>query len=313
MSFETPLKKKNSGLNRAIGLDKESQAAAQDYFANQKQGFRELHSLGDTQEREKYEKLINFLNKKLQTFLVGYGLREAQDFTIEDVVINPNKRFHVFPKVSNNAEALATYHSSHSKIYIREAPDEESVEEQGDFLGFLSHEMIHGQAFNSITLSEAKDGVVDARPRRGGIINHGSNSSYKSGNWLNEAVTEELNVRFLKSLLQDSDTSEDLKPFILSYLTTTMGVYPDERIVFHFMLKSLQQLDLDRYQDLEDVFKLFSQAALNGKLLLLARSMEKAFGKKSLRAYMGMSDEVVEAAANNLVASIFTEEPSKDI
>jgi hypothetical protein len=75
----------------------------------------------------------------------------------------------------------------------------------------------------------------------------------------------------------------------------------------------MQQSDLDQYQDLEDVFRLFSKAALNGKLLLLARSMKKALGKKSLRAYIGMSDEVVEAAANNLVASIFTtEESGKD-
>jgi hypothetical protein len=59
--------------------------------------------------------------------------------------------------------------------------------------------------------------------------------------------------------------------------------YNDDRIIFHQLLNQLFVKNKDTFDSEEQIFNLFAKATLTGKLLPVARLIEKTFGKGSFR------------------------------
>ncbi|MEK7508328.1 MAG: hypothetical protein AAB568_00535 [Patescibacteria group bacterium] len=137
----------------------------------------------------------------------------------------------------------------------------------------LLHEMLHLNSFNSFDLSKqtvAGRGV----DRRTGLnvyvakdkeeLEKGQKSYFSD---LDEAVIAELQIRFTKKFL-----GGDFEPS-----------YAAERKFLKSLIKKIYEKNRGEFESKEEVFKLFADATISGRLLPLARAVEKTFGKGYFR------------------------------
>lgn len=244
-------------------------------------------------ERLDHEKLITFLNKELKVFLMQYGLEEAQEFTIQDLVIDPEY-------VQRGGQgATAVYDRNFSKLIIDRLPATEDFEAEAQFLGNITHEMIHGQSFQSIAIHKKQDGLMTLDRRVGVAVNTRTNGVV--GEWLNEAITETLNVLFHKHLLTIKE-QEGLHPYSREYIRQSDEmVYLSERLLFETLVSALQVNFSEKYPSRESVYRLFFQAALNGRLLPVARLIEQKIGRGYFRSMLSKTHEEVGVLASQMI------------
>ncbi len=170
----------------------------------------------------------------------------------------------------------------------------------------LVHELIHANAFHSMTVVSNEEDNSNAPSgqsmigRRGGLsIHEGAADTEKpEGSFfklLDEAVTEELTKRFcerffgeiplLKETFQKQKGHEDPLLALIDEAEQpkTHRYYMSERINLGILIDILYQKNQDAFNSYEEVFKLFSAAALTGRLLPIARLIEKTLGKSTFR------------------------------
>ncbi len=142
-----------------------------------------------------------------------------------------------------------------------------------NFYQDLLHEMLHLNSFSSFDLSkEAATGRgVDRRTglnvyvaRNKEDLEKGQKSYFAD---LDEAVICELQIRFTKKFLGGG-----FEPS-----------YANERKFLKFLVKGIYEKNRGEFKSKERVFKLFAEATLGGRLLPLARAVEKTFGKGYFR------------------------------
>lgn len=171
----------------------------------------------------------------------------------------------------------------------------------------LVHELIHANAFHSVTIVEDKEATSHSSSknqfmigRRGGLsVRKRGTEVDTPGEYffevIDEAVTEELTKRFCERffgeipLLQETfQKQKEYENPLLALIDEaeqpkTHKYYMSERIDLGILLDILYQKNQDIFDSYEEVFKLFSTAALTGRLLPLARLIEKTLGKDMLR------------------------------
>lgn len=170
------------------------------------------------------------------------------------------------------------------------------------FANTLAHELMHFSGFQSINFN-SEDKTL--RRRVGGlsvmIKDNDKNSSYFHA--INEAVTTELEKRFgeeyFKSIppladeeyekskaMEDFFSEETINSYTntdLTMLCTEEYSYSNEREKLIEILAEIRQKDPEQFESQEDVFKIFAEAYFTGKILKLARLIEKTYGKGSFR------------------------------
>jgi hypothetical protein len=277
-----PGNKKRRGANVVLGSDEAAiQQARNDLeeFYGRESAYREQH-----EKPAELEEVVEFLNPKLQVFLVRYGLDAPVDITVEDVIL-PN----VEAVKKNTGEDLFAegkagghYFPLHSQIGLYEEDPK-----------ILIHEMVHMQSFQSW---KSEDNVVSER-RMGMAITDKNQDRYYA--WLNEAITEELTRRFVIDDLANQEVlyaqeklGELRKQYKKERLKKKFGLgnknwdgfaYFEERQKFSQLVRAIYKKNKDMYANEEEVFRLFTEAALNGRLLPLAREIEKTYGKGAFR------------------------------
>ena len=173
----------------------------------------------------------------------------------------------------------------------------------------LAHETIHAHSFQSLEIDKDKS-VSD---RRFGIrtkIRGGQNYYFEE---INEAITEELTIifdrnylvsvpglekelelrqKFIDAHLQSNDPEIRESADEIAYikvnnqkqqLEATGYSYPAARERFGSLVKEVFKANETLFKSEDEVFMLFVQAAMGGRMLDLARVVEKTYGKGSFR------------------------------
>ena len=174
----------------------------------------------------------------------------------------------------------------------------------------VAHEMMHHHAFESIRIIPEKntEDAIRIGKRRGGFLFYESVTDFV-GQWLDEAVTEELTRRFddeylagysqlqyevarrvkLRGLMADSYAPE---PVGHSYqlpdgtwraAIIERSTYTEWRKKLDALLDAIQAAHSDRFADREAVFDVFARAYFSGRALEVARIIESVSGKESFR------------------------------
>jgi hypothetical protein len=188
------------------------------------------------------------------------------------------------------------------------------------FASLLAHELIHANAITSFTQVEDSESIFrvvvsddKGTPKRIPMGVHRTSlliaKEMSNGKPLffdiNEALTTELQIRFMQQHVRDLHSIEPekieatLMKAVLEGRVMNVDVekiddgleakaypypYREQRKKFNDIIDELYQKNHDKFASREDVFKLFVAAAYTGQLLPLSRLVEQTRGKGSFRA-----------------------------
>jgi len=169
----------------------------------------------------------------------------------------------------------------------------------------IFHEMTHFKSFASMEPRED-----EIAPRRSGLNAWSGEDGRYAMRGLNEAVTEELTKRFIRShedhpmlaremaeirefRRRNGGEAEDTSYFDVedididgkkgSRLTFKTFAYTQERQALHLLIDKLKERNPKTFRDKDEWFDMFAGAMFNGHLLELARAIEGTFGKGKFR------------------------------
>jgi hypothetical protein len=271
-------KKTETAINRFVGKEAQSeQPSLEDGFSHSSTTAK----LADF-EREippALEKAIERINTLLIAFLKDWGLEEYVDIDAKKIVLGDIRRDEILREKARTSSG--TYHADSTRIRIL------TPWEMGNYRSFvktLAHEMIHMQSFQSWQVNFETNRLNQRR--QGMRINHGEDS--RSYDWLDEAITEELAKRFLNKHEKDIDVLGGVrKPAVILERVNKWHpagdghAYKEQRKFLQQIITGIHINGRKKYKNRDEVFRLFTNAALNGRLLPVARAIEKAQGRGS--------------------------------
>jgi hypothetical protein len=281
------------------------------------------HKILRDKEKRSYEReksaeeqfVIYEILKKLPYFLREYGLEIDRFMTMNQIhIIDDEDENNEYLEFLKKECVLGRYSVSGGTIDVVSRKDDLVL-----FAHSLAHEMVHANSFVSIQIESNDTGALKMSGRRVGF-EVGQEGELKATS-LNEAITEELAKRFCEGffpqihLLKEDFKKlerEDPLPSNIRALSTdrlTAGLigeksiyaYPFERTNLNGLIDELYQRNKGKYDSAEEVFKLFSKATLNGRLLPVARLVDDTFGKGTFRMVVENIDKD-ESLVLNLIA-----------
>lgn len=168
----------------------------------------------------------------------------------------------------------------------------------------LFHELLHLGSFSRIrfTNKSARPVLGNFKPERNGLSILDNDGDAKFFNYLDEALTEKLARRYIDSqrknalYAKDLALSEELFPgavpgTYVNYEKSRDGeskavlaeMYPKELQAADDFVRHLYLKNQDRFLNEDEVWNIFFEAKFTGKLLKLARLVEKTEGKGFFR------------------------------
>lgn len=324
--------KKESGINRVIGVDAETEEGVLKYF---KSKFESLDRIDEYCEKLPLEAVetIEEMNIFLKEFLSNYGL-EAIYFPPEKIM---QIHYEKLPQEARDAisaggggpeaDVVGFYSSLGQKIIIyREWKRHGKL----PFLKTLVHESMHLNSFQSVQKnkngsangiklkSEDSGEEILLTARRIGLNIPSKDGSFQNFHYLDEAVIEELTIRFsekffnrIPALEEDLKTKdayrkrfpEDSKD--ISYVrivedgegfefSRVNNSYSHEREQLKVIIEKIKDTYPNKFQNEEEVFEVFVQAVIQGRLLPLARLVEGTYGKGAFRNIAKSSGQKTE-------------------
>lgn len=178
----------------------------------------------------------------------------------------------------------------------------------------LIHELIHAYSFNQASVIAIDDHLeVRTVPSRSGLAvtipDMENNREYFRG--LNEAITETLALKVFEEVLDSSDISQNLKDIFntLKYEAfdaegLVIGLRDNEegesyiesngytyhRMVFSAMIHEIMRTNSDQYGSPNEVERIFFEAYFTGNFEVVAKIIEKTFGKSTFKR-LAQADE----------------------
>jgi hypothetical protein len=312
-----PLSQKESGINRVVGFESEKEEDFLQYFKNKFET-----NTSDSKEKEKtseQQELIERINSEMRNFLTQYGV-EAIEISVDNVHILDKTKF-TEDELRKIQKQFGTENGFYSALKQGVVIMKDYDISKLSFLQTLVHELLHLQGFYSYQKSEKEaadltlmneDESTSMNIRRSGFSIGTNDGKRLLFHKLNESVITELEIRFEKTYMTDwPELAEELKARdeyieqvaeregapIERVRQTVAGIKGDESVGYKWVSypyhKDRQQLNslVDKlyeknkedFDSREDVFKLFAKATVAGKLLPVARLIEKTFGKGSFR------------------------------
>ena len=201
-----------------------------------------------------------------------------------------------------------------------------SANEKLRFVQILIHEMIHANAFTSVQKVKEgglqltkNDQVVNLGSRRTGFEINSIKTGKRLFYEINEAITTELAIRFDRNYFsQFPDLKQEYEErekeiegvakrsgkkkdeILISRLehrpkdkkgghevVLRTYSYHEERERLKKLISDLWEKNKNEFKSPEDVFTLFAKAALSGRILPIARLIEKTYGKGSFKKIGG--------------------------
>lgn len=295
---------RKSGFVRILGIEEAEEQKALEIagqFFKEKQKFLEEEVKKTAEQKE----LIAFISQKLPEFVKRYG---------GDPLVISEDKIHILPDKYFSGQARAFYHLTKQNIYIRNVSDRPLI----DFAKSLVHEELHWNSFQSIQFGEKEE-----KMRRAGFkIVKGQESESAYFKSMNEAVIEELTKRFCNEFFKQAPvlkeevekleavkrhraeiaSQSNIDPAVMdewlkeaAYVAPASAeenaeeaiihryAYVKERRELNQLIAELYENNKNDFQSEEEVFILFAKAVLNGRLLPVARLVEKTFGKGAFR------------------------------
>ena len=300
---------RDSGISRVVTKDPELGKLGLKIF---KDIFENKQLFEGSPEREKTEielSLIRQINERLKPFVERYG-GEFIKVRPENIhILDPKKMSKEWWKIfkerfgEGDRGACFTFGQSITMILIR-------GEDEYCFSEALSHELMHLNSFHSVDVRDRNE-EVGFRERRTGmvVISKEGNKAYFQG--INEAITEELTVRFARDNFSDfpelregidsrksfaesfGENKPDLANIVIRsfqrkgrlwmYSIGDVKIYERERKYLKDVVASIFEKNRGRFPSEEDVFEIFVRAYFSGKMLELAKLVEDTFGRGAFR------------------------------
>lgn len=320
---------RKSGFERVVGVPPEKEEAILGRLEKEFNSKIVIGQEGQSMEQEKSPELqrcIEGITRCMHGFLAEYGVSaldirpdQVHFLDPEKISADLRKRFYV------KGEFYGAYSPENQMIFMPPV-DEQQLSSQS-IARKIVHEMMHFNSFGSLNLIRKPGSDISKTSfRRGGLI-------VRSGGFLhfrelNEAVTEELTMRFARKVFKDlsytsketednSRNAEKRLESAVSLMQATVdpeekkrwsmrieearteatvpdqGVYATERARLNKMIDDIFSHNEQQFQNREDVFKIFVDTMLKGHLLPLARVIEKTYGKGSFGELAEEMEELI--------------------
>lgn len=308
---------KESGVNRVVGFESEKEEEFLQYFKNKFDT-----NIPDSKEIEKtaeQQEVIARVNAEMRGFLEHYGV-ESVEIPVNNVHILDKSKFTV-EELEKIQEKFGTEYGFYSALKQGVVVMNDYGVSKLSFLQTLVHEILHLQGFYSyqkssieaadITLRN-KDDSVGMNIRRSGFSIGTKDGKRLLFHNLNESVITELEIRFenmvmarwpeVESELKARDeyvqqiaerdrvpiekvrhTVARIKYDESSGYKLVSYPYHDARINFNSLVDELYEKNKSEFKSREQVFSIFAEATITGRLLPIARLIEKTFGRGSFR------------------------------
>jgi hypothetical protein len=311
--------KKETGVNRIVGADKASEQKYMENFAKMLNTKIDLRNI-EVEKTQEFILIYKQLYQKLRLFFAEKGI-DCPEFPVEGIhlILDNNTPITEDEKIVKDLlkkqknSARAGFVSSWQKIFVNQ-----KAWENGYALMFKSivHELIHFIMFNSW---QPKGKLMS--DRRVGLVMTVNGKSYFNNT--NEFITETLAQEFQERFFPEIDIlnkSEEKRKQIVFDFANDMGENPEKvakrvefvktekvdggwstgitgksyykeikehnELIDYIYEANKQELNKDgslKYKSRQDVLDLFIKAAYTGKVLELARLIEKTYGKGSFR------------------------------
>ena len=312
-----PLNQEESGINRVVGFEPDKEEELLQYFKNR----FETNSF-DSKERNKtpeQQELIERINHEMRDFLAQYGV-DSIKVSAKNIHILDKSKF-TEEELQKIQQQFGTENGFYSALKQGVAIMKDYDVSKLYFLQTLVHELLHLQGFYSYQKSEKeaadltleKQGdSVSVNIRRSGFSIGTTDGKRLLFHKLNESVITELEIRFedryiaqwpelqeeisarneyIKQVAKRDEVNiERVKETVAWVKTDGSGgyrwvsyPYHVERQQFNALVDELYEKNKDDFESREQVFDLFADATLTGRLLPVARLIEKTFGKGSFR------------------------------
>lgn len=267
-------------------------------------------------EKKPYEKkAIKQANEVTNTLISEFGLRPF-DVPERNIHIVPDK---VYKLIEGDGDSVATTFQDRQLIVM----NAERLIHPIDRTSTSLHEIIHLKNFLAI---EAHEDLH--KPYRSGLkISTTRKKAERTGfftafSGLNEAVVSEIEKSYLPQVVRQNkfladeyqwETSEEAQK-LKGKIASEKGISADEimwvskdgkdynqfpyyeqRKVLYYIVKQIYEDNRGKFNSVDDVMKLFFRSHFDGKLLRVARLIEKSFGKGAFRM-VGMMDEDTNSA-----------------
>lgn len=261
-------------------------------------------------EKKPYEKsAIKQANEVTNSLINEFGLTPF-DVPERNIHIVPDK---LYKQIEKNEDRVAITFQDKQLLAL----NAERLVHPIDRVSTILHEIIHLKNFLAI---EAHEDLY--KPYRSGLkVSASRKKEEKIGfftafSGLNEAVVSEIEKRYLPQVIQQNQFLADEYNWEVSKeaqelkekIAKEKGIKPDEiiwvskdgkdyrqlpyyeqRRVLNYIVKCIYEDNRGRFNSADDVMKLFFKSHFDGRLLSLARLIEKSFGKDAF-GIVGMMD-----------------------
>ena len=267
---------------------------------------------------EKEIALINFANKETSQFMQEAGM-EPYDIPFENYHIVPNE---LYKKIKGASGSATTFFMKQGIIFDAQYFRDNPV----NFGTTAIHETLHLKAHFSIEVQEKEGGKINKTLYREGVsvqALQGHDGYYEKYHehfeGLHEGIVAETEKKLLtkffnipqlqkekewlmsekaknlkEKLAKEKKISEDDIIWVGAKENDwTIVSYIQQRNVLNYVCAEIQKQFPNQYQSTDDIYKIFLNAHFTGKLLPLARIVEKTFGEGSFRILgnMGTDEE----------------------
>jgi hypothetical protein len=278
------------------------------------------------QEREQFEK-FEYPKSEKELALIGFANEETsrlmQEAGIEPYDV-PVDNFHIIPpelykKVAGDNGTATAFITKQGIIFDAQHFRDNPV----NFGAVALHELLHLKAHFSMEVQEEDDKVKKTPYREGVAVRalqsygyHGKYHQHFAG--LHEGIVAETEKRLLGKLLDRPELAKE-KEWLISDEAKEMRKklakeeeipeddivwvgkkekddlktvsYLQQRNVLNYICAEISKQFPDEYQSADDVYKVFLNAHFTGRLLPLARIVEKTFGEGSFRLLGNMDTD----------------------
>lgn len=313
-----PIDNKESGVNRVVGIDVDKEKEILEYF---KEVF-DKNSRESSKEKEKNSEqieLIQRVNKDMGIFLERYGIKSInippENIHMLDTDRLTEKELNEIYKRFGTENGF--YSSSKQSIVVLKDYNKNKL----SFYQTIVHEMLHAQGFYSyqeskegrpeITLDNKESGdSINMNIRRSGFSIGTKDGKKIFFEDLNESIITELEILFVQEFIEkwpelykdikdrdyfieyskkhgdDSITERDVASITIyedSNYEVKSYPYYKERKHFNNLIDKLYESNKENFNSREEIFEMFVKATLSGRIMEIARLIEKTFGKGSFR------------------------------
>lgn len=309
---------RRSGFERVVGPTLEEEQKILGELAELFENKGEL-AKNEVPKTPEQREIVEFLVREVPKFAARYGARPLPIREHHVVFEKAGLLKRLADKIRNFlmvASMWACYEIGEQKVHCFVSKEDSSSSSLYILARNLAHEFLHFHSFQSgLYKKEKPKGIFSVRRVGLGISekNYGERFYF---NDLNEAVTDMLVDRFFKNegveiakpeiliraeieqqkakgLARDAGHEEMAKSAEAIVVKRARpdnfraGFYysvPGEKAKLTELIREIYEKNKSEFKSEEEVFSIFARAAMSGRLLSLARLIEKTFGKGSFRS-----------------------------